>query len=82
MADTHSALDDADVPTPDQFGLDPYEDLELTAQDGVKLKCYLLVQSKVLPQAEAPRVPVDDGLTDAEVTSIFLLQAFGVAQVR
>ena len=40
------------MPTPDQFGLH-YENIELTAQDGVKLRCYLLQQAKDLPQPEA-----------------------------
>ncbi|TCD66870.1 hypothetical protein EIP91_000768 [Steccherinum ochraceum] len=38
-----------EVPVPSQYGL-PYHDLELNAEDGVKLKCYLLVQSKQLDQ--------------------------------
>ncbi|KAH8096849.1 alpha/beta-hydrolase [Cristinia sonorae] len=36
-----------EVPTPDQFGI-PYHDLELRTEDDVKLRCYLLVQTKNL----------------------------------
>ncbi|KAF7313337.1 Serine palmitoyltransferase [Mycena chlorophos] len=37
-----------DVPVPTQFGL-PYEDLELKTPDGVTLRCYLLVQTRGMP---------------------------------
>jgi len=35
------------VPVPTQYGL-PYEDLTLVTRDGVKIRCYLLVQRKEL----------------------------------
>ncbi|KIP05743.1 hypothetical protein PHLGIDRAFT_36294 [Phlebiopsis gigantea 11061_1 CR5-6] len=55
-----------EVPTPDQFGL-AYDALELTSQDGVKLKNYLMVQTRDLPQPEATRIEgVPDDLTDEE----------------
>ena len=54
------------MPTPDVFGL-AYEDLELVAQDGVKLRCYLLKQAKDLPQPEATKLAVPGAETDDEV---------------
>ncbi|KAK7689509.1 hypothetical protein QCA50_007301 [Cerrena zonata] len=54
-----------DVPNPERFGL-PYHDLELTAQDGVKLRCYLLVQSKDLSQADATDVPFVENMSDEQ----------------
>lgn len=55
-----------EVPTPDQFGLQ-YHDLTLTAQDSTKLRCYLLVQSKDLPHADATEVPFDESTSNDEV---------------
>ncbi|EKM53149.1 uncharacterized protein PHACADRAFT_259337 [Phanerochaete carnosa HHB-10118-sp] len=54
-----------EVPTPDQFGLS-YEKLELVAQDGVKLHCYLLQQTKDLPQPETVAVLGAEGMDDNE----------------
>ncbi|GJE92320.1 alpha/beta hydrolase [Phanerochaete sordida] len=54
-----------DVPTPDQFGL-AYDALELAAEDGTRLRCYLLVQTRELPQAGAVRVSGGEGLSDDE----------------
>ncbi|CAG8736940.1 13915_t:CDS:2, partial [Acaulospora colombiana] len=36
------------VPTPADYGL-PYEDLTLDTSDGIKIKCYLMVQRRALP---------------------------------
>ncbi|PVF98684.1 alpha/beta-hydrolase [Serendipita vermifera] len=41
-----------DVPTPADYGL-PYEDLVLDTSDGIKIKCYLLVQRRALPGESA-----------------------------
>jgi len=41
-----------DVPTPRDFGL-TYDDLTLDTVDGIKIKCYLLLQSKDLTNAGA-----------------------------
>lgn len=54
-----------DVPTPDRFGL-AYADVELTAQDGVRLRCYLLQQARALPQPEAAGVSGAEGMSDNE----------------
>lgn len=65
------------MPNPEQFGL-PYHDLELTAQDSTKLRCYLLVQTKDLPQTDATEVPFVENITsDEEVCNrlLCLLQA-------
>ncbi|KAI0696641.1 alpha beta-hydrolase [Cytidiella melzeri] len=60
-----------DVANPGQFGLQ-YVDLELKAEDGIKLRCYLLLQAKNLPQPDAANLPaatLTDGLTDDEVAA-------------
>lgn len=58
-----------DVANPGQYGL-PYVDLELQADDGIKLRCYLLIQAKHLPQPDAAALPpgtIVDGMSDDEV---------------
>ncbi|KAJ3484274.1 hypothetical protein NLI96_g5737 [Meripilus lineatus] len=45
-----------DVTNPSHYGLS-YHDLELQAEDGVKLRCYLMVQAKDIPQPSATKVP-------------------------
>ena len=56
----------ADVPTPAQFNI-PYEDLELTTEDNVKLKCYLMIQSRALSEHGATPMSVPDDMTDEQV---------------
>lgn len=51
-----------EVPNPGQYGL-PYHDLELQTEDGVKLKCYLLAQTKELASGTATQ----DAILDEEV---------------
>lgn len=53
-----------EVPTPAEFSL-PYTDLELTTSDGVKLKCYLLLQRPDLHVPGATKIEWDsDGEDD------------------
>lgn len=47
-----------EVPTPAEFSL-PYTDLELTTSDGVKLKCYLLLQHPDLHVPGATKIEWD-----------------------
>ncbi|ETW75299.1 Alpha/beta hydrolase [Heterobasidion irregulare TC 32-1] len=47
-----------EVPTPAEFSL-PYTDLELTTSDGVKLKCYLLLQRPDLHVPGATKIEWD-----------------------
>ena len=56
----------ADVPTPADFHL-PYEDLELTTEDNVKLKCYFMVQKRSLTELGAAEMPMPDDFTDEQV---------------
>jgi len=56
-----------EVPTPSQYGLS-YHDLELRTEDNVKLKCYLLVQTKHLDLSN-PTVQAHDAAVDDEFAS-------------
>ncbi|KAF8233868.1 alpha/beta-hydrolase, partial [Tricholoma matsutake] len=55
-----------EVPKPTDFGI-PYQDLELKTSDGIRLRCYLLPQSRSLSPPEATPVR-DDAATDDEVS--------------
>ena len=45
----------------------PYQDLELVTEDNVKLRCYLMVQSRSLPKYGATEMPLPDDMTDEQV---------------
>ena len=63
-----------EVDNPGQHGL-PYMDLELKAEDGITLRCYLLLQAKYLPQPDAAPFPPEtivDGMSDEEVSALCL----------
>ena len=50
-------------------------DLELKAEDGITLRCYLLLQAKYLPQPDAAPFPPEtivDGMSDEEVSALRL----------
>ncbi|THH26554.1 hypothetical protein EUX98_g7628 [Antrodiella citrinella] len=57
-----------EVPTPSQYGL-PYHDLELRTEDGVKLKCYLLVQTRHLDLSNVSAQPHDGTVEDDKFAS-------------
>lgn len=62
----------AEVSTPSDYKLD-YEDVVLDTPDHVKVRAYLLVQRKNLPQATS--MGVADDMTDEEVgCTMFLVQ--------
>ncbi|KDQ23084.1 hypothetical protein PLEOSDRAFT_1048995, partial [Pleurotus ostreatus PC15] len=54
-----------DVPIPSDFGL-PYEDLVLHTPDGVTLRSYLLLQSKVLDNPQTAEIAFDRRETDEQ----------------
>ncbi|OBZ78246.1 Protein bem46 [Grifola frondosa] len=54
-----------EVPVPTDFDL-PYQDLQLTTIDGVKLRCYLMVQRKDLPFVNVTQEETKDQQTNEE----------------
>ncbi|KAI0338313.1 alpha/beta-hydrolase [Trametopsis cervina] len=60
-----------EVANPGQYGL-PFVDLDLKAEDDTKLRCYLLIQAKYLPQPDAAVLPPEaatDEMTDDELAA-------------
>ncbi|KZT06618.1 alpha/beta-hydrolase [Laetiporus sulphureus 93-53] len=57
-----------EVPLPIDFGL-PYQDPELITPDGVRLRCYLLLQRKDMSHVDAPPVDTTEEETDEEFAS-------------
>ena len=55
-----------DVPLPKDFGLE-YQDLPLFTEDGVTLRCYLLMQRTEISHSHAPHIEYADQETDEEV---------------
>lgn len=49
------------VSTPADFEM-PYEDLELTTRDGVKIKAYLMLQKQEVTEDDAALSHLDDGI--------------------
>lgn len=70
------------VSTPADFEI-PYEDLELTTRDGVKIKAYLMIPKQKVPEDDEVVSPVDDGtqtkLDDNEVRLISLCTIFSAS---
>ena len=52
--------------TPKDYKI-PYEDLELVAEDGIKLKCYIMKQSRDLESYGASQMDIPDYMTDEQV---------------
>ncbi|OAX36782.1 alpha/beta-hydrolase [Rhizopogon vinicolor AM-OR11-026] len=57
-----------DVPVPTDFGLE-YKDLPLVTEDGVTLRCYLLMQRTEISNSHGPRIEYTDQETDEEFAS-------------
>lgn len=51
---------------PTDFGLE-YQDLPLATEDGITLRCYLLMQRTEISHSHAPRIEYADHETDEEV---------------
>jgi len=61
------------VPTPADYGL-PYEDVTLDTPDGIKIKCYLLVQRRhLLGSGSGDKEPDGEGDTAEEDRKVRIL---------
>lgn len=57
-----------EVPVPTDFGL-PYEDVELTTPDNVRIKCYLMIQKSKLDLARATVIDIPEDKSDEDFAS-------------
>ncbi|OJA13758.1 hypothetical protein AZE42_01551 [Rhizopogon vesiculosus] len=67
-ATQHNLSSKKDVPVPTDFGLQ-YKDLPLVTEDGVTLRCYLLMQRTEISNSHGPRIEYTDQETDEEFAS-------------
>ena len=58
--------------TPKDYNI-PYQDLELVAQDGVKLRCYMMIQKRSLSELGAEQMVVPEDMSDETVRLFILL---------